>query len=165
MISGETHYFQGQRYRLTVIERAGPAQVRIRNRSTMELRVRPGSDREYREAVLNMWYRQWLREQIPGLIAKWEPRVGITVTAWGIKKMKTRWGTCKPDVRRIWLNLELAKKPPSSLEYILVHEMVHIVERHHNERFRELMEMLMPQWRLHREELNKSPLSHEEWGY
>jgi predicted metal-dependent hydrolase len=165
MISGETHYFQGQRYRLTVIERAGPAQVRIRNRSTMELRVRPGSDREYREAVLNMWYRQWLREQIPGLIAKWEPRVGITVTAWGIKKMKTRWGTCNPDVRRIWLNLELAKKPPSSLEYILVHEMVHIVERHHNERFRELMEMLMPQWRLHREELNKSPLSHEEWGY
>lgn len=165
MVSGESHYFQGRRYRLVVIEHAGPAAVRIRNSSTLELRVRPGTDRKYREAVLHRWHRQWLRERIPALIAKWEPKVRVPVAEWGIKRMKTRWGTCNPDARRIWLNLELAKKPPSCLEYILVHEMVHLLERHHSERFRELMDRSMPQWRTHRQELNRAPLVHEDWGY
>lgn len=165
MVSGESHYFQGRRYRLAVVEHAGPAAVRFRNNSTLELRVRLGTDRKYREAVLNRWYRQWLREQIPVLIAKWEPKVGVSAAEWGIKRMKTRWGTCNPDARRIWLNLELAKKPPSCLEYILVHEMVHLLERHHSERFRELMDRLMPQWRVHRQALNRAPLVHEDWEY
>lgn len=129
----------------------------------MELRVRPGTSRAQREAVLQRWYRQRLREQIPQLIAKWEPEIGVTVAAWGIKKMKTRWGTCNIAAQRIWLNLELAKKPAACLEYILVHEMVHLLERHHNERYQQFMDRLMPQWRLHREELNRSPLAHEEW--
>lgn len=89
----------------------------------------------------------------------------MSAAEWGIKRMKTRWGTCNPDARRIWLNLELAKKPASCLEYILVHEMVHLLERRHNERFKELMDKLMPQWRLHRQELNRAPLSHEGWTY
>ena len=89
----------------------------------------------------------------------------MAVAEWGIKKMRTRWGTCNVDARRIWLNLELAKKPASCLEYILVHEMVHLLERHHNDRFRQLMDRLMPQWRLLRHELNRAPLSHEDWAY
>jgi len=165
MITGESHYVQGRRYRLNVIEYDGPASVSLPNNTTMELRVRPGTDREKREAVLHRWYRQQLRKQIPELVAKWEPEVGVTVAEWGIKKMKTRWGTCNVDARRIWLNLELAKKPAVCLEYILVHEMVHFLERHHSERFRELMDRLMPQWHLHREELNRSPLAHENWQY
>ncbi|HBY98801.1 MAG TPA: metal-dependent hydrolase [Chloroflexi bacterium] len=165
MITGESHYFQGRRYRLNVIEHDGPPSVRLPNNTTMELRVRPGADRDKREAVLHQWDRERLREQIPALIARWEPEVDVTVAEWGIKKMKTRWGTCNIEARRIWLNLELAKKPASCLEYILVHEMVHLLERHHNERFRELMDELMPQWRLHREQLNRSPLAHEDWTY
>ena len=139
--------------------------VCVRNNNTLELRVRPGTNGQDREAALHRWYRQLLRDQIPKLIAKWEPVIGVNVAEWGIKRMKTRWGTCNITPRRIWLNLELAKKPPSCLEYILVHEMVHFLERHHNEAFREYMDRFMPQWRLHREELNRAPLSHESWSY
>jgi predicted metal-dependent hydrolase len=163
MITGESHYVEGRRYRLHVIEHNGPAAVSLPNNTIMELRVRPGTSREQREAVLQRWYRQRLRERIPPLITKWEPEIGVNVAAWGIKKMKTRWGSCNIEAQRIWLNLELAKKPVACLEYILVHEMVHLLERHHNERFQQFMDRLLPQWRLHREELNRSPLAHEDW--
>ncbi|RIK48112.1 MAG: metal-dependent hydrolase [Chloroflexi bacterium] len=165
MITGESHYFQGRRYRLNVIEQPGPAAVNLPNNTTLELRIPPGADRDKREALLHRWYRHHLRQQIPPLLAKWEPKIGVQVAEWGIKKMKTRWGACNITARRIWLNLELAKKPPACLEYIPVHEMVHLLERRHNERFRELMDKFMPQWRLHREELNRAPLGHEEWSY
>jgi predicted metal-dependent hydrolase len=164
MVTGESHYVEGKRYRLDVIEHRGPA-VRLRNKTTIELRVRPGTDRDKREALLHRWYRQRLREQIPELFAKWEPVIGVTVGEWGIKKMKTRWGTCNVDARRIWLNLELAKKPATCLVYILVHEMIHLRERNHNDSFRELMDRFMPQWRTHRDELNRAPLAHEDWSY
>ena len=162
MVTGESHYIQGQRYRLDVIEHDGPPAVSLPNNTTLKLRVRPGTDRDKREAVLHRWYRQLLREQIPPLIAKWEPEIGVTVAEWRIKRMRTRWGTCNIEARRIWLNLELAKKPASCLEYILVHEMVHLLERHHNDRFKELMDRLMPRWRQYRDELNRSPLGHED---
>jgi predicted metal-dependent hydrolase len=165
MITGESHYVEGRRYRLDVIEHNGPASISLSNKTTIALLVRPGIDRNNREAVLRRWYRRRLREQIPALIAKWEPEVGVRVNEWGIKRMKTRWGTCNIESGRIWLNLELAKKSTSCLEYILVHEMVHLLERHHNERFRELMDKLMPQWRFYREELNRAPLAHEDWEY
>ena len=165
MVSGESHYVEGRRYRLAVVEHDGPPSVSLPNNTTMELRVRPGTGRDGREALLHRWYRRRLREQIPPLLARWEPEIGVAVAQWGIKKMKTRWGTCSVDARRIWLNLELAKKPAPCLEYILVHEMVHLLERHHNDRFRQLMDRLMPQWRLHRAELNRAPLSHEDWAY
>jgi len=163
MITGESHYVQGRRYRLDVIEHKGPASVWLPNNTTLQLRVRPGTDREKREAVLYQWYRQQMREQIPELIAKWEPVIGVAIADWGIKKMKTRWGTCNIRARRIWLNLELAKKPVHCLEYIIVHEMVHLLERLHNDRFRKYMENFMPQWQMHRDELKRSVLGHEKW--
>lgn len=165
MITGESHYYLGRRYRLDVIEHDGPAKVTLPNCTTLELRVRSGSGRDTREAVLNRWYRRRLRELIPPLISRWEPEIGVAVAEWRIKRMKTRWGTCNIKARRIWINLEVVKKPAPCLEFILVHEMVHFRERHHNERFRELMDTLMPRWRLYRDELNRSPLTHEDWAY
>lgn len=165
MVSGESHYVQGRRYLLDVIERDAPASVSVRNNRTLELRIRPGSDREKRERVLWSWYRRSLRRRIPGLLDKWQPVIGVEVAACGIKRMKTRWGTCNTEARRIWLNLELAKKQPECLQYILVHEMVHLLERAHNDRFRAYIDAFMPQWRLHRETLNRAPLAHEDWSY
>lgn len=165
MVTGESHYFQGRRYRLHVIERDGPASVELSNNSTMALRVRPGTGRDVRDAILQRWYRGRLREQLPSLVMKWERKVGVRVAEFRIKKMKTQWGTCNNQAKRIWLNLELAKKPMCCVEYILVHEMVHFHERRHNERFLNLMDELMPQWRAYREELNRAPLANEEWRY
>ena len=115
--------------------------------------------------MLNDWYRHHLKALLPDLIARWEPVVGVQVADWGVKKMKTRWGSCNTQECRVWLNLELAKKPPHCLEYVLVHEMVHLLERHHNAHFTALMDQYMPQWRLYRDELNQAPLAHEEWAY
>jgi predicted metal-dependent hydrolase len=165
MVSGESHYVWGRRYRLDVIECTGSPSVRLRNNNKLGLYVRPSTTLENRDATLHRWYRQLLRDEIPKLIAKWQPLLQTNVAAWGIKKMKTRWGTCNKTARRIWLNLELAKKSPSCLEYVLVHEMVHLLERRHNDRFREYMDRLMPLWRSYREELNRAPLSHESWSY
>ena len=164
-VSGESHYFEGRRYRLDVTEHDDPPTVRLLNNTRMELRVRPGATREKREAILHRWYRCRLRGRLPALLEKWEPRVGAPVAEVRIRKMRTRWGTCKREARRVWLNLELAKKPASCLEYILVHEMVHLIERSHNDRFRDLMDSLMPGWRLRRDELNQAPLAHEDWRY
>lgn len=164
MVSGESHYFRGRRYRLEVEERNGPARITAGG-GRLRMSVRPGTDREGRERALNAWYRQHIRDEIPALVSKWEPVMGVSVAEWRVKKMKTRWGSCNIRDRRLWLNLELAKKPPHCLEYVLVHEMVHLLERLHNERFKALMDQLMPQWRLYREELNQTPLAHEEWVY
>lgn len=165
MVSGESHYVEGNRYLLQVREEDAPPRVWIAGPRTLVLSVRPGSDRNKRQAVLDAWYRKRLKERIPELIAKWEPVMGVEVAAWGVKRMKTRWGTCNIQARRIWLNLELAKKPPLCLEYIVVHEMVHLLERHHNERFRKLMSKFMPNWQLYSDLLNASPLAHEDWDY
>jgi predicted metal-dependent hydrolase len=165
MVSGESHYVWGRRYRLDVTHYIGTPSVCLRNNTTMDLHVRPRATRENREATLYRWYRQLLRDEIPKLIAKWQPLLQANVADWGIKKMKTRWGTCNKTGRRIWLNLELAKKSPSCLEYVLVHELVHLLEPRHNDRFRGYMDRLMPHWRIYRDELNRAPLSHENWTY
>jgi len=162
-VSGESHYFQGQRYRLNVLYQAGVPRVAIRNKSTLDLTVREGSEREQRATVLLEWYRQHLKERVPELIAKWAPVIGVEVADWRVKRMKTKWGTCNIEAGRIWLNLELAKKSAQCLEYIVVHEVVHLLERHHNDRFVDLMNKHMPQWKLQREELNRSALGYEEW--
>lgn len=164
-VSGESHYFQGNRYLLNVIYTDAPPKVVIRNKTRLDLVVRVGSNTEQRGQVMARWYRAHLKAVIPALIAKWEPVVGVQVAEWGVKRMKTKWGTCNIEARRIWLNLELAKKPPQCLEYIVVHEMVHLLERHHNERFVALMDRFMPLWRYLRDELNREPLAHEMWGY
>lgn len=165
MVRGESHYFLGQRYRLRVIERRMVGTIVLRRKSFIDLYARPEMSPEQREQVLQQWYRQQLKEMIPPLLAKWQPALGVQAADWGIKRMKTKWGACNIEARRIWLNLELAKKPVQCLEYILVHELVHLLERHHNDRFQNLMDQFLPQWRLHREELNRAPLAYEDWDY
>jgi len=109
--------------------------------------------------VLYRWYRDRLRERIPGLIAKWEPPIGVAVRDWRLRRMKTKWGTCNPSAGRIWLNTELAKKPPACLEYVVVHEMIHLVERNHTERFRRILDRVLPDWRQRADALNREPLN------
>ena len=163
-VSGESHYFEGRRYRLNVVESPGRMGIRLRNAAWLELRVRPGTTRAGREAILYRWYRAQLGKRIPALIDKWEPRIGVTVADWRIRRMKTRWGTCNREAGRIWLNSELAKKPVACLEYVVVHEMAHLIERGHNERFRSILDRVMPGWRMRLEELNRAYLADEDWN-
>ncbi|HJH32145.1 MAG TPA: M48 family peptidase [Methanosarcinaceae archaeon] len=164
-VSGESHYYRGNRYRLNVIYHNAAPKVDICNKTYIDLYVRVGSTREQREKVLTEWYRRQLKDQIPPLIDKWQKIIGVDVKEWGIKKMKTKWGTCTIAPHRIWLNLELAKKPEHCLEYIIVHEMVHLIERNHTKRFAVCMDKFMPQWHIFKDELNRSMLSHEIWSY
>ena len=164
-VSGESHYFKGARYRLNVILQDAPGKVVVRNKQFIDLYVRPTSTTEQRQRVMMAWYRNYLKEAIPSLIAQWEKVLGVTVAEWSIKQMKTRWGTCNIEAGCILLNLELAKKSPHCLEYIVVHEMIHLLERLHNDRFRALMNHFLPQWQLIRDELNREPLAHEDWEY
>lgn len=165
MITGESHYFKGKRYRLDVVESDGKQEVKLINNKTMQIKVQPGTDRDKRLALLQKWYRQQLRNVINELRPIWEQKMEVEIAELKIKIMKTKWGSCNIEDQRIWLNLELAKKPVSCTEYILVHEMIHFFERHHTERFRQLMEYYLPDWRLRKDELNASPLAHEEWRY
>jgi len=161
----ESHYFQGNRYLLNIIEHAAPPKVILRNKAYIDLYVREGSSQRQRQKVMTEWYRGRLKEQIPPLIEKWQNIIGVRVKEWGIKQMKTRWGTCNIKAKRIWLNLELAKKPKHCLEYILVHEMLHLLERHHSDRFIAYLDEFIPQWRPYKEELNRFPISHPDWNY
>ena len=164
-VTGESHYFRGKRYLLDVMEHDSPPKVSLPNKKKMVLSIRPGSDRDARKAVIHRWYRQHLWSELPPLLEKWEPKLGVSVNEVRIKRMKTLWGSCNVEAKRIWLNLELAKKNESCLVYILVHEMVHLLERAHNARFRELMDKFLPQWRTYRDQLNHAPLAHEDWKY
>ena len=164
MVNGESHYFLGRRYRLRVHEHDAPARVAVRGVASLDLFVRPGTSADQREAVLLTWHRDQLKALIPPILEKWQPIIGVSVSAWGIKKMKTKWGSCNAAARRVWFNLELAKKPVQCLEYIVVHELVHLLERRHNENFTALMEAHVPMWRQYRAMLNSMPLGHEEWG-
>jgi predicted metal-dependent hydrolase len=165
MVTGESHYFLGRRFRLRVVSQNGTPEVIARNKSTIELRVRPGSSAMQRERLLYAWYRKQLKYLIPPLLEKWATALGVQVADWGIKKMKTKWGSCNTEARRIWLNLELAKKPVRCLEYIIVHELSHVIVKHHNDRFFGIMDKHLPQWRLYRQELNLAPLAHDRWSY
>ena len=164
MVSGESHYFLGRRYRLRVIERDGLPMVVVKGRF-IEIHLRPETKAGQRDEMLQQWYRQQLKQLIAPLVEEWQAAIGVTLIEWGVKKMKTRWGTCNPDARRIWLNLELAKKPVQCLEYIIVHELVHLITRHHDDHFVVLMNKHLPQWRSHRAALNAAPLAHSSWRY
>ena len=132
---------------------------------TMEVHIRLDASMESRAMVVSEWYRQQLKQAVPALISKYQKMMQVEVAEFGIKKMKTKWGTCNPTARRIWFNLELAKKPPECLEYIVVHEMSHLLEPSHNDRFVALMDKFMPKWRFHKDELNRLAVRHENWGY
>jgi len=163
-LNRESHYFNGKRYLLKVIEQSAVPRVELKH-SKIELYVRPQTTKEKRKSILDEWYRNQLKASLPALIVKWEKKMNVMVNEFGIKKMKTKWGTCSREAKRLWLNLELAKKPRECLEYIVVHEMVHLLERNHNDRFISLMDELMPKWRFYKEELNRRPLRHENWSY
>lgn len=162
-VDRESHYFQGRRYLLKIIEADGPSRVVLRNRA-MELHVPKGADAERRERVMSQWYRRELRASAAPLVEKWSERLGVVVDEVRIKRMRTKWGSCNPQANRVWLNLELAKKPPHCLEYVVVHELVHLLEKSHNATFQALMDKNMPEWRLYRDELNRKPLAHEDWA-
>ncbi len=163
MVSGESHFYRGRRCRLQVIEGDGRPWVELRGKNVLVLHVRPSADVDARERVLQRWYRDRLRELLPPLLEKWEAKLGVQVSAWGIKRMKTKWGSCNAKAGRVWFNLELVKKLPGSLEYIVVHELAHILSPRHDERFLSIMDRHLPSWRHARDELNSAPLVNESW--
>jgi len=160
----ESHYLWGKRYLLQILETDAAPEVQLAHHS-MLLRVRPGTSEDKKQAIVAQFYREQIRAAIPSLIARWTPIMGVAVNKLYVQQMKTMWGSCNPRARAIRLNTELAKKPRHCLEYILVHELVHFVEPHHGDRFVSLMDKFIPQWRHHREQLNRAPLSHENWHY
>lgn len=160
----ETHYFLGQAYLLNLVPHKGPAKVILNNHQEINLYIKETATREQKEQAMEAWYRAELKKHIPELIAKWEGRMQVQVADWGVKKMRTNWGTCNIADRRIWLNLELAKKSMQCLEYVVVHEMTHLLERHHNKNFLYYMDGFLPNWEMIREELNSGLLGFVEWG-
>jgi hypothetical protein len=160
----ESHYVWGTRYLLRLAERDQAPTVELKHRR-MVLTVRPGTDEARREAIVAGWYRDQIRDQVPELIAKWEPTVGVKVGRVFVQQMKTKWGSCNPRARAIRLNTELAKKPKECLEYIVVHEMLHVLESTHNARFVALMDQFLPSWRFYRQQLNRLPVQHVDWEY
>ena len=157
LVTGERHYFLGQPYVLQVGERRGAARVSLQGADSIELLVRPSSGLVDRARALEQWYREQLKELIPPLLTAWQPVMHVEAAEWGVKKMRTRWGSCNIRARRIWLSLELARKPVACLEYVVVHELTHLLERRHNQRFVAYMDQFLPTWRLSRAELNRPP--------
>ncbi len=162
-VSGESHYFQGQRYILKVVYENKPPDVRILKNKIIELSVRPDSSIEKRRNVLYEWYRINIKEVVSNLLNKWTGIIGVTPNDWGIRLMRTKWGSCNIEKKKIWLNLELSKKSIRCIEYILVHELVHLLVRKHGKIFIAYMDKFLPQWKILQDELNSAPLAHEDW--
>jgi len=163
-VTKESHYFKGKRYLLKVVEQDSKPKI-VLEHSKVYIYVRPGTSNEKREDILDEWYRVQLKNTVPELLVKWEKIIGVQANEFRIKKMRTKWGTCNVDAKRVWLNLELAKKPVECLEYIIVHELVHLLERRHNDRFVTYMNKFMPRWKFYKDELNRLPFRHAEWNY
>jgi len=163
-LNRESHYVWGKRYLLRIVEADAAPMVKLKH-STLELAVRPGSDAGRRREVLDAWYREQLRCALPPLLAKWEQSLGVRARRILVQHMKTKWGSCNPVSGNIRLNTDLARKPSECLEYILVHELLHLIEPTHNARFQSLMDKFMPQWRQARDEVNRLPVRHEDWAY
>lgn len=152
-VTGESHYFKGQRYILRIVD-DDVNKVEIKNKKYIELHCKPNLTKEQRERIVQEWYRKELKAQIPQLIEKYENITGLSIAEWGVRKMSTKWGTCNIKAKRIWLNLELAKKSSEQLEYIILHEMIHLLERKHNDNFKEYLDKFMPNWKIFKQELN-----------
>jgi predicted metal-dependent hydrolase len=160
----ESHYVWGQRCLLTVRERDESPSVMLKH-SKLHLTVRPRTDTDKRHELMDAWYREQVKLAVPALIAKWQPLLGIELHRFFVQRMRTRWGSCNPTARTIRLNTDLAKKSRECLEYIVVHELIHLLEPTHNARFVSQMDRFMPRWQAYREALNRLPVRHEEWGY
>lgn len=163
-LNRESHYVWGKRYLLKLVEEDAPPGVELKL-SSLIIRTRPGSGKEVKEAVLYRWYRDQIKDATPQLIEKWQRLMRVKVDDFFVQRMKTKWGSCNQKRGTIRINSELAKKPRECLEYIVVHEMVHLLERTHNERFRALMDQFMPKWHSYRDSLNRLPVRHEQWKY
>lgn len=165
MVTGESHYFLGRAFRLRLVKmKRGPgAEAVRRSRSFLELAVPPAAGVGQRRLVLDRWYREQLRAVAEPLLKKWQEALGVEVANWGIKKMKTKWGACNASAGRIWLNVELMKVPRECIEYVVVHELAHLVVDRHDERFQLLMTKSLPNWRFRRDLLNAQPLPHAVW--
>ena len=163
-INRESHYVWGKRYLMKVIEQDSPPYVELEH-SALILHIRRGADEDKKQAILDEWYREQLKGEINLLIQKWAPHMGVETPSFIARKMKTKWGSCTPEAKSIRINLELAKKPPECLEYIVVHELAHLLEPTHNSHFIALMTKFMPKWRFYRDELNRLPVRHEQWSY
>lgn len=164
-VSGESHYLFGRRYRLSIMKTTGRPEVLLRTKTKMELHVPARATKAERLAVLDRWYREQLRSAAGPLLEEWQASLGVRLEFWGVKRMKTKWGSCNNQTKRVWLNAELAKKPLACLEYIVVHELVHLLEPSHGDRFISLMDEHLSDWRLRQKMLNTAPLSHETWTY
>ena len=162
-VERESHYVWGRRYLLSVVEKDVKPSVTLDHRR-IRLSVRPGTTLAKRAEVINEWQRSLLHQVLPALISKWEPKLGVKVTGYFLQRMKTKWGSCNHRVGNIRLNTELVKKPKDLLEYVVVHEIAHLVEPTHNERFVALLELHFPTWRDARAELNDLPLTAESWN-
>ena len=160
----ESHYVWGKRYLLTVSESDERPLIELKH-SSMLLRVRPRTAEDKRQALVEAWYREQLKEAVPPLLARWQPLLGVTVERFFVQRMKTKWGSCNHKARTIRLNTELTKKPAECLDYIVVHELVHLLEPTHNARFVALMDRFMPKWQFHRQVLNRLPVRRETWSY
>lgn len=163
-IDRESHYLWGKRYLLTVVERDAAPTVDLQH-TRIVLSVRPGTGKDRREEMLDAWYREQVKAAVQPLLKKWEPLLGVKASRVFVQRMKTRWGSCNPSSSAIRLNTDLAKKTPECLEYIVVHELVHLIEPSHNARFRSVMNVFMPTWQHNRDELNRLPVRHEDWEY
>jgi predicted metal-dependent hydrolase len=163
MTTGESHYVWGVRHRLKVVERPGRSHIET-DGDRLLLYVPAGADSQARRLVLDRWYRAQLRHELQPLLARWEQTLGMSVPRWSIRRMKTKWGSCNRETRHIWFNVELAKKHPDCLEYIVVHEMTHYLDRNHGVGFASLMDAQLPDWRSRRDLLNDAPLADEKWG-
>jgi predicted metal-dependent hydrolase len=162
MVTGESHYVWGVRRRLEVVERRGRPHVEIEG-ERLAVYAPSEATSERRRDVLDRWYRSQLRHALPSLIAKWEAKLDLSVSKWSIRRMKTKWGSCNRDTGHMSFNVELAKKHPDCLDYVVAHEMAHLLERNHGERFTQLMDGILPDWRSRRDELNSAPLAEETW--
>ena len=160
----ESHYLWGKRYLLKVVEVAQAPKVSLMH-SEIILQVRPDADTIKRARLLDGWYREQIKQAMLPMLEKWQRTLGVKAKRIIVQRMKTRWGSCTPQTQIIRLNLELAKKPPECLEYIIVHELLHLIEPTHNRHFISLMDQFMPKWGFYRDELNKLPVRHEEWSY
>ena len=160
VVTGESHYVWGKRYRLRVVTSAASG-VEVAGGGTLLLTVPAGSDRDERAKILEEWRRRELKGAVPALVAKWEQRLDVAQVEWRVRRMRTKWGTCNPEAGRIWLNLHLSQKPRPCLEYVVLHEMLHLVESGHTDRFERLLTEAMPDWRRRRSELARLPLSED----
>lgn len=163
-LTRESHYFLGERFLLKVTEMDATPKI-ILKRKEIQMIVRPNTTQEKKREILDEWYREELKRIIPRMIKTWEKIIGVESNEYGIKKMRTKWGTCNHNAKRIWLNLELAKKPLECIEYIVVHELLHLLEPTHNDRFIALLDEHMPKWKFYRDELNRLPFSHVDWKF